>query len=150
MPSISEAIRQKKFSSEYHKLAVNILYTSGWIYTLNAENLKKFGITPEQFNILRILRGQHPKPATVSLLTERMLDKKSNASRLVDKLVIKKMADRKTCPEDRRAVDVVITKKGLQLLETIDQQIPVWEKALTSLTKSEASLLNKLLDKLRG
>ncbi len=76
--------------------------------------LKPFKITTQQYNVLRILRGQHPNPASINLIIERMLDKMSNASRIVDKLVAKKLADRKVCPEDRRMVDVLITDKGIK------------------------------------
>src|SRR5258708_7664949 len=113
MGTIGEEIRQKKFSSEYHKMALNIIYTGNWITSVNGDRLKKHKLTPPQFNILRILRGQHPNPATVNLLIERMLDKMSNASRLVDKLKEKGLVERKTSENDRRACDVMITKRGL-------------------------------------
>ncbi|MCX7723608.1 MAG: MarR family transcriptional regulator, partial [Verrucomicrobiae bacterium] len=82
--------------------------------------LSKFDLTPQQFNLLRILRGQYPSPASISLIKERMLDKMSDASRLVDRLIQKKLVERKICSQDRRKVDVIITRKGLKLLEKID------------------------------
>lgn len=150
MGIIEEEIQQKKFQSEYHKLVVNIIYTASWINSDSSQKLKVHGLTPQQFNILRILRGQYPKPATVNLLIERMLDKMSNASRLVDKLMAKGLLERKICTNDRRAVDVIITKKGLNLLAVIDKDQKKWEEPLTTLTKTECKELNRLLDKLRG
>ena len=141
---------KSKFNSEHQKATVNILYTSNRLYEVHSNSLKKFGLTPEQYNILRILRGQHPKPATVNLLIERMLNKMSNASRLVDKLVLKKMVIRKTCKEDRRAVDVLITQKGLDLLLMLEKAEVVWLKEISVLSNAEAKELNRLLDKIRS
>jgi DNA-binding MarR family transcriptional regulator len=147
---IGKEIKQEKFRNEHHKLVINILFTSSWLGALHASNLKPFGISTQQFNILRILRGQHPKPATVNLLIDRMLDKNSNASRLVEKLRTKNLIERATCPEDRRAVNVVITKKGLDLLTELDKQEVVFLKGLKNLSSEQAQQLNFLLDTLRG
>jgi DNA-binding MarR family transcriptional regulator len=99
---------------------------------------------------LRILRGQYPKPATVNLLIDRMLDKSSNASRIVDRLLVKNLVTRRICKKDRRSVDVVITEKGLELLKMIDSLQPKWRKEFETLSGEEAKKLNNLLDKLRG
>ena len=147
--TIAEEIKSK-FNNEHQKAAVNILYTSNRLYEVHSNSLKKFSLTPEQYNILRILRGQHPKPATVNLLIERMLNKMSNASRLVDKLVFKKMVIRKTCKDDRRAVDVLITQKGLDLLLMLEKAEVVWLKEISNLSNAEAKELNRLLDKVRA
>lgn len=147
---IGKEIKQSKFRNEHHKMLVNILFTSGWLDSKHACNLKPYGISSQQYNILRILRGQHPKPATVNLLIERMLDKNSNASRLVEKLRLKKLVERATCPEDRRAVNVLITQKGLDLLTEIDKHETSFLKELKNLTEKEAEQINLLLDKLRG
>ncbi len=147
---LEDEIQQKHFRSPYHKLALNLLYTGSWLQTLNARALKPYGLSPQQYNILRILRGQHPNPATVQLIKERMLDRMSNVSRLVEKLRQKGLVERRTCPSDRRAVDVVITDAGLQLLEALDREEETWLEALRNLTPEEASRLNELLDKLRG
>jgi DNA-binding MarR family transcriptional regulator len=147
---LEEEIKQKKFRSEQQKGVINIIYTANWLNAMHGSHLKKFDLTPEQFNILRILRGQYPKPATVNLLIERMLNKMSNASRLVDKLLAKKLVVRSTCKEDRRAVDVVITKKGLDLLAELDDSEKDWVKDIHPLSPQEAKTLNDLLDKLRG
>lgn len=148
---IGNEIKQTKFKSEYQKMLINILFTSGWLASKHACNLKPYGISGQQYNILRILRGQHPQPATVNLLIDRMLDKNSNASRLVEKLRLKKLVERAICPDDRRAVNVVITKKGLDLLIELDgQEEGFIDKELKKLSEKEAEQINLLLDKLRS
>lgn len=147
---IEEEIQQKSFKSEYHKLAVNILFTHGWLTSLQRGLFDKYSITTNQYNILRILRGQHPIPISVQLLKERMLDKMSDSSRLVERLRVKGLVERKICKNDRRKSDVKITPKGLELLselEPIDLEV---ERTLQALSKDEAERLNNLLDKMRG
>jgi DNA-binding MarR family transcriptional regulator len=148
---IEEAIQQKKFISEHQKAHLNILYSASWLGQRTTSLLKPYGLTWQQFNVLRILRGRHPEPATVKLLTERMIDKMSNASRLVDKLLSKGLVKRTTSKEDRRRVDVSITEEGLELLEEASQHLEDgmnFEKG--HLTCDEAEMLNNLLDKLRS
>lgn len=145
---LEDEIKQKKFKSDYHKAVVNIVYTSNWLNSTHTRYLKQHGISPEQFNILRILRGQYPKPATVNLLIDRMLNKMSNASRLVEKLRLKYFVERVQCSKDRRAVDVVITQKGLDLLTLLDSEDSM--DTVGNITKPEAQELNRILDKLRG
>ena len=138
------------FKSELQRAAVNVLYTASWLNMKNTETLKPFELTPQQFNVLRILRGQHPKPATVNLLMQRMLDKSSNASRLVDRLLEKGFVTRETNRQDKRAVDVYISQKGMDVLDTIDRTIGLLESHLDHLSDSEARMLSDLLDKMRG
>ena len=148
---IEKEIKQTvKFTSEYQKLSVNILYTASWISILHVNHLKPFGLTSQQFNILRILRGQHPNGATVNLLIERMIDKSSNASRLVDRLEEKGFAHRVTSVSDKRSVNVRITEKGLETLRQIDEKNSFFEEKLQNLSKEEAIETSRLLDKLRG
>ena len=147
---IGQEIKQSKFRDEYQKLIINLGFTSSWAERVTSCKLKSFKLTPQQFNVLRILRGQHGNPATINLLTERMIDKSSNASRLVDKLIAKELVSRRECPSDRRQVDVSITKKGLDLLAKIDIEEKEWTESFRSLTTTEAKELNRLLDKLRG
>jgi DNA-binding MarR family transcriptional regulator len=147
---LEEAIRQKKFDSEYHKVAVNILFTSSWLYNLNAVFLKPFQVTPEQFNVLRILRGSHPNPLRLADISCRMIDKNSNATRLVEKLRQKGMVSRMVCENNRRQVDIHITPKGRRMLEKIDQESGQWTSTLQRLSMTEARQLNALLDKLRA
>ena len=147
---IEEEIKQKKFSSVYHKAHINVLFTASLLSQNSAQLLKPFKISWQQFNILRILRGMYPEPATVKLLTERMIDKMSNASRLVEKLKQKGLVERRVCPSDRRRVDVEITEKGLSVLEDIsfimEQEL---NQKMGNLSSEEADQLNQLLDKLR-
>ncbi len=147
---LEDEIKQEAFRNEYHKLAVNIIYTHSWLMAKIYEVLSHFDLTPQQFNLLRILRGQYPSPASITLLKERMLDKMSDASRLVDRLIQKGFVERKICEQDRRKVDVVITKKGLKLLEKVDEKNDEMDNYLKNLSESESKLLNELLDKLRG
>ncbi len=146
---IEEEIKSK-FSNDYQKLAVNIMFTHGWLLQLQNELLKKYDISVQQYNILRILRGSHPEPATVTLLKERMLDKMSDASRLVERLRVKELLKREYCEHDRRRSDITITKRGLDLLNEIDKHQLTFEKKLQKLSTDEAISLNTLLDKLRG
>ncbi len=147
---IAEEIKQKKFKTEFSKAIVNLIYTNSWLNQRHVTLFKPYGLTTPQFNILRILRGQHPKPSTVNLLIDRMLDKSSNASRIVDKLEEKDLVVRKQCSNDRRAVDVFISEKGLGLLSDLDKEIESWEKKSRNLTEEESKLLNQLLDKIRS
>lgn len=147
---IEDEIKQPKFKTDYQKMIINIIFTAGWISVRNSEMLKAYKVTTQQYNILRILKGQYPKPATVNLLIDRMLDKMSNASRIVDRLHAKKLVTRTACPEDRRRVDVVITDKGLKLLDKVDDMEAHWEKYFKNLTKKEVRQINELLDKFRN
>ncbi len=147
---LEKEIKQKKFRDPYEKAAVNVIYTASWLNHLLHECLKPYHLTSQQYNILRILRGQNPKPASISLLIERMLDKMSNVSRLVDKLEFKGLVARKTCESDRRQVDVLISRKGLSILELLDVKIKETFKRLETLDRKEAEQLNLLLDRLRG
>jgi DNA-binding MarR family transcriptional regulator len=146
---IEDEIQQSAFKSGYHKAYINLLYTSNWLEQEQTSLFKPFGVTLPQYNVLRILRGQHPKPATVSLLIERMLDKTSNASRIVDKLEAKDLVTRKQCPNDRRTVDVLITDKGLALLKEMDELDGGSKTGIRNLTEEETTELNRLLDKIR-
>ena len=147
--SIEKDIQQPTFKSPYAKAIINIIYTNNWLQSMQVEIFKPFDLSLQQYNVLRILRGQYPNPITVIAIIERMLDKMSNASRLVDKLVAKELVIRKLCPHDRRAVDVIITEKGIKLLTEIDELQHTWEEKLHSLTENEALQLSDLLDKMR-
>lgn len=149
--SIEKDIKQQKpFKSPYQKLVVNILFTNNWMNSDHMNILKPYDLTAQQYNVLRILRGQYPNPITVNGIIERMLDKMSNASRLVDKLLTKEFASRCDNKDDRRACDVRITQKGLDVLKEIDVLQENWETSFSSLTPEEAESLSNLLDKLRG
>jgi DNA-binding MarR family transcriptional regulator len=148
---IEKEIQQTtSFISEFQKAAVNILYTASWLERRHTENLQPYDLTPQQFNILRILRGCYPAPATINTLIERMIDKSSNVSRLVDRLVKKGFVQRTENKSDKRSVNVLISEKGLAVLKQIDVDNDILESWLHTITKSEATELNRILDKLRG
>ena len=148
--SIETDIKQKKFRSAYQRLSINLTYTSNWLGYKQLELFKEHDITSQQFNVLRILRGQQSNAIKVTEIAERMLDKNSNTSRLIDKLLAKNLAERTSCPSDRRAVDVIITQEGLGLLSKMDPVLEEWENSLSSvLTQEEADLMSSLLDKMR-
>lgn len=147
---IEEAIQQKKFQSEFEKLVVNIIYTSRWLEYEEGKLFRKYDVTLPQYNLLRILRGQYPKAASVNLLIDRMIDKSSNASRIVETLRKKGLVERKECKTDRRKVDVVISRKGLEVLDAATSEMDIVHKNhKKALTTKEAEQLNMLLDKLR-
>lgn len=148
--SLEQDIKQEKFANEFQKMAVNLMYTSGWLYNNNAARLKPHDITPEQFNVLRILRGSHPKKLMLADIASRMIDRNSNATRLVEKLRVKGLVRREICENNRRQVDINITDKGLALLKKIDLETEAWLDSLRKVTQAEAKELNRLLDKLRG
>lgn len=147
---LEDEIKQKEFKSEFNKAVVNIIYTFNWLDSKSKDFLKPYDLTPQQFNILRILRGQYPKPSTINLLKERMLDKMSDASRIVERLRLKNLVERKICVDDRRAVDIVISAKGLELLSEIDKSSHKLDGLISNLTEGETLQLNVLLDKIRG
>ncbi len=150
MGKIEEAIKQSEFKDSYNKVVVNLLYTHSYLVSFQTTVLKPMDLSPEQYNVLRILRGQQGKPATIAAIQERMLNNMSNASRLVDKLKAKGLVKREECPLNRRKVDVVITAKGLSLLELLEPQINEMNKKSIHLEDQEVAVLNGLLDKLRG
>ena len=147
---IEDEIKQPTFRDSFHKAHINLLFTANWLQLRQAVAFKPYGLTLPQFNILRILRGQHPLPATVALLIDRMLDKTSNASRIVDRLEEKKLVTRTVCPANRRAVDIRITVAGLALLERIEHDGVLRVSGLTQLSETEARQLNALLDKIHS
>ncbi len=147
---IEEEIEQKQFANEYVKVGINIMFTASFLIHKNTQLLKPFGISIQQFNILRILRGLHPEPATIKLLTRRMIDKTSNASRLVERLRQKGLVERHECEFDRRKVDIFITKSGLELVNEASITLEATDQILHPISEEEAKTLNTILDKLRG
>ncbi|SIO25201.1 MarR family transcriptional regulator [Algoriphagus halophilus] len=150
MVKIEEAIQQKEFKDPFNKAVVNLLYTHSYLVTSQNALFKPYGISPEQYNVLRILRGQNGVPTTVSSIQDRMLNKMSNASRLVEKLKVKGLVKRSECPNDRRQVDVLITEKGLELLAELQIRVEKGNIDFVHLNLDEVNKLNELLDKLRG
>ncbi len=148
--SLEEKIKQNKFKSPQHKLGVNLLYTSNIIQYILHQNFRDQEITSQQFNVLRILRGQFPKPCNLKLIKERMLDPMSDASRIVDKLLKKGLVERKESKKDRRNVELLITDKGLKLLLSLDHIDESFNELFKTLNAEEIDQLNLLIDKMHG
>lgn len=147
---IEKAIHQKEFANERERAIINILYTSSWLTYIQMGVFKKYDISMQQYNVLRILKGQYPNPATVNTLIERMIDKSSNASRIVEKLRSKGLVERSECPKDRRQVDVVLTQKGIDLLDDCTTEVYAIHAETDKLNEAENKELNRLLNKLRS
>lgn len=148
MRRIEDEIRQQKFSDPQQKVVINLIFTANWLQAQQQEYFKTFGITGTQYNILRILKGQHPKSISGTEIKSRMLDRNSDVSRLLDRLTTKNLITKKTCPNDKRASDVLITPSGLALLEQINKN-QIHNKIL-SLSDEDAAVLSDLLDKARA
>lgn len=149
--SIEKAISQtKNFKSPYQRMVVNLLYTSSWMNLKQIQLLRPYNLSVSQYNVLRILRGAYPTPASTSYIAERMIDRTSNASRIVDRLLRKELVIKEPSAVDRRIVNILITEKGLDLLAKIDVEQDHFEARLHSLTEEKANLLSDLLDELRA
>ena len=147
---LEDELKQRKFNNEYEKLYVNVLYTSGFFESMAIQRFKPYGISIQQYNVLRILRGSNPKPLMLADITTRMIDKNSNATRLVEKLRLKGLVKRDICPGNRRQVDISITTAGLDLLAEIEKDADKFHAWLKTLSLEEAQTMNDLLDKVRG
>lgn len=147
--NISEELKSK-FANEYQKAMVNLLYTNNVLNNKMNKLFKPFGVAGPQFNVLRILRGQLPNAASVGLIKERMIERNSDVSRIVDRLYKKDLVERNECKEDRRQKNVKISEKGMRLLAEIDKLSAEMESPLKNLTEGEAEELNRILDKIRG
>lgn len=146
---IEDEIKQPKFKSPHQKAVINLIFTASWLQGQQQNFFKPFGITNQQFNILRILKGQHPKTISATEIKSRMLDRNSDVSRLLDRLAAKGLINKQTCPKDKRASDVLITQEGLDLLTELDKRQKEIDRVL-ALSEKEAEELSNLLDKLRG
>ncbi len=147
---LEEEIKQEKFKSEHHKLMINLLFTSSWLQRMQLSLLRPYDLTPPQYNILRILRGAKGELLNLGEITSRMIDRSSNTSRLIDKLVIKKWVSRKTCPDDRRQSEICITKEGLKVLEQLDKPIDSITEQFHFLSVKDTKEINQFLDQLRN
>jgi DNA-binding MarR family transcriptional regulator len=148
---IEDAIKSTVIMENSKKAVLNIIYTQNVINEHFNEILKPFDLSGEQFNVLRILRGQKGCPANMCVIQERMLAKTSNTTRLVDKLLLKELVTREVCPENRRKIEVLITSKGLALLAELDPKVIEHEnKFAQNLSSEELEQLNILLEKFRN
>ena len=146
--SLEKDINQPKFRTEHQKVIINLIYTYNWMNERLKSFFEKEDITPQQFNILRILRGA-ATPISTLQIRQRMLDKMSDTSRIVDRLITKALVKKMICPGDKRMVDVTITAKGKKLLEKLDAFELTMDAIAGSLTEADAKIFNKLLDKMR-
>jgi DNA-binding MarR family transcriptional regulator len=147
--TLEKDLNQTKFRNEHQKATVNIIFTNNWIMDKITKIFDEAGVTSQQYNILRILRGAG-KPLSTLQIRQRMLDKMSDSSRIVDRLVLKGMVKKNNCKTDRRLVDVTITARGLKLLEKIDTYNNQVDGIMMNLSVAEARALNQLLDKIRS
>ncbi|MEP6845051.1 MAG: MarR family transcriptional regulator [Panacibacter sp.] len=147
---IEEAIRQKRpFRNEHHKVMVNLLYSNNWLEEKSREFLKQKNISLQQYNILRILRGAK-RPLSTMQIRERMIDRMSDTSRIIARMLVKEIVEKKLNDNDKRLVDITITKKGLQMLEELDSKNHDLDAIVENLSGDEAKMLNDLLEKMRG
>ncbi len=147
--SLERDIHQKNFRNDYHKGILNVLFTHNYLMGKMTDVFKQFDTTMQQYNVLRILRGQYPRPATVNLIKERMVEKMSDTSRIVERLRIKGLIQRDLGKTDKRSVEITITEKGLELLDRMQSPVDDMDRFLGALTDSEAYELNRLLEKVR-
>jgi DNA-binding MarR family transcriptional regulator len=148
---IEDVIKSTVSIDDSKKVILNIIYTQSVIGEKFAEVLKPYELSSEQYNVLRILRGQKGNPANMCVIQERMIAKNSNTTRLIDKLLLKELVTREVCPDNRRKIEVQITPKGLELLLELDPKVVEHEELFANnLSQEELSELNHLLEKFRN
>ena len=147
---MSKESKSPRYESAYHEVIVNVSYTHNWCNDKVKQAVSPYEITSQQFNVLRILRRQYPNPSTINLIKSEMLDKMCDASRIVDRLVQKGIVVKSISNNDKRAVDILINDRGLNLLKKIDSEVSLSAILSSNITQEEAEQLNRLLDKARG
>jgi DNA-binding MarR family transcriptional regulator len=145
---IEQDIQQPNFRNEFQKMGINLLFTANWLNEQIGKMLSEEGVTQQQYNILRILRGS-TTPLSTLKIRERMLDKMSDTSRIVDRLIAKELVVKNTCEKDKRLVDITLSPKGLNLVDQLDQYNERIDALLKGINESEAQLMNQILDKIR-
>jgi DNA-binding MarR family transcriptional regulator len=145
---IEQDIQQPNFRNEFQKMGINLLFTANWLNEQIGKILSEEGVTQQQYNILRILRGS-PTPLSTLKIRERMLDKMSDTSRIVDRLIAKELVVKNTCEKDKRLVDITLSHKGLELVDQLDQFNDRIDALLKGINASEAATMNQILDKIR-
>jgi len=146
---LEEAIKSNKFKNEVHKAGLNILYTAWWLKTMISKELKKYGLTHEQYNVLRILKGKHPEQMCVRDIACRMIEKNSNVPRIIDKLELKKLVRRSASPNDKRETAISLTTVGLNILEIATSKVNKLVEDTIEMSESSANTLNQLLEEIR-
>jgi len=145
---IEQDIQQASFRNEFQKMGINLLFTANWLNEQIGKILSEEGVTQQQYNILRILRGS-ATPLSTLKIRERMLDKMSDTSRIVDRLIAKELVVKNTCEKDKRLVDITLSPKGLDLVDQLDQFNDRIDASLKGINASEAATMNQILDKIR-
>ena len=145
---IEQDIQQPNFRNEFQKMGINLLFTANWLNEQIGKLLSDEGVTQQQYNILRILRGS-ATPLSTLKIRERMLDKMSDTSRIVDRLIAKELVLKNTCEKDKRLVDITLSPKGLDLVDQLDQFNDRIDDLLKGINASEAATMNQILDKIR-
>lgn len=146
---LEQAIQSTRFKNEVHKAGLNILYTAWWLKTVMSRELKEFGLTHEQYNVLRILKGKHPELICVKDIACRMIEKNSNVPRIIDRLEIKKLVKRATSEADKRETVISLTQSGIAVLEASTQRINTIFDEVMVINEEEAASINQLLEKVR-
>ncbi|MFT4156145.1 MarR family winged helix-turn-helix transcriptional regulator [Parafilimonas sp.] len=146
---LEDAIKSNKFKNEVHKAALNILYTSWWLKTIMSKELKEYGLTHEQYNVLRILKGKHPEHICIREITCRMIEKSSNVPRIIDRLETKKLVKRTSSDADRRETVIVLTLAGINILKHSTERIDKLMEKVILLDEIKAKDLNSILEEIR-
>jgi DNA-binding MarR family transcriptional regulator len=149
MANIKDEIKQNHFDSPQQEASINLIFTHSFINSQMKSVLKTYNVSPQQFNVLRILRGIFPEKVSSGYIKERMIDKESNITRLIDKLIYKQYVSRDICPANRRKMDIAITETGLTDLKLMDELVKKIDTTFNNLDDKEATELNRLLDKIR-
>jgi len=146
---LEEAIKSNKFKNEVHKAGLNILYTAWWLKTMISKELKKYGLTHEQYNVLRILKGKYPEQMCVRDIARRMIEKNSNVPRIVDKLELKKLVKRNASLNDKRETAIALTTVGINILDIATSKVNKLFADTIVMSESSANTLNYLLEEIR-
>ena len=146
---LQEALKTTRFRNEVHKATLNVIYTAYWLKTKLSPVFKEHGITEEQFNVMRILKGKHPEAMCVRDIASRMLEKNSNVPRIIDRLVAKKLVKRATSKEDKRETLISLTDKGIENLDIVSKEVEKRTTEIINIDETEASQLHELLENLR-
>jgi len=146
---LEQAIKSTKFKSEVQKAGLNILYTAWWLKTIMSKELKEYGLTHEQYNVLRILKGRFPDQMCVRDIACRMIEKSSNVPRIIDRLEVKKLVKRSTSAEDKRETVITITQASINILDMTTTRIDNMYAKTVSMDEDSAKTLNNLLEHLR-
>ena len=146
---LQDAIKTTRFRNEVHKATLNVIYTAYWLKTKLSPVFKEHGITEEQFNVMRILKGKHPEAMCVRDIASRMLEKNSNVPRIIDRLVVKKFVKRATSKEDKRETLITLTDKGIDNLDIVSMEVEKRSNEVINIDETQASQLHELLESLR-